>query len=121
MASSATAKGQEELVVITRGNGLVLWSCHHAGRFPRGHRFVLGERVGRNLYGLLETLIQARYARERQGLLGQANLTLELLCFPMRLAKDLRCLKVKSYAHAAKAIDEIGRLVGGWLKSGQKL
>jgi len=35
----------------------------------------------------------------------------------MRLAKDLQCLKVHSYGFAAKAIDEIGRLVGGWLRS----
>jgi hypothetical protein len=30
----------------------------------------------------------------------------------MRLTKDLQCLKVKSDGHAAKAIDDIGRLVG---------
>ena len=29
----------------------------------------------------------------------------------MRLAKDLQCLKVESYAFAAKSIDEIGRLM----------
>jgi hypothetical protein len=38
------AKGQEELVVITRAYDLSRWSCHHAARFPRSHRFVLGER-----------------------------------------------------------------------------
>jgi hypothetical protein len=27
-------------------------------------------------------------------------------------------LKVESYGFAAKAIDEIGKLIGGWLKSG---
>ena len=35
----------------------------------------------------------------------------------MRLAKDLQCLKVESYAFAARSIDEIGRLIGGWLRS----
>ena len=35
----------------------------------------------------------------------------------MRLAKDLQCLKVNSYGFAARAIDEIGRLAGGWLRS----
>jgi len=35
----------------------------------------------------------------------------------MRLAKDLQCLKTESYAFAATAIDDIGRLVGGWLKT----
>jgi hypothetical protein len=81
---------------------------------------VLGERIERNLYDLLETLIKARYTRNRQALLEQANLMLEILRFQMRLAKDLQCLKTSSDAFAAKAIDEIGRLVGGWLKSGGK-
>ena len=65
----------------------------------------------------METLIQAKYTRNRQRLLEDANLALEILRFPMRLAKDLQCLKVESYGFAAKSIDEIGRLVGGWLRS----
>jgi hypothetical protein len=71
---------------------------------------VLGERIERNLYGLLETLIRAKYTKQRQRLLEDANLSLEVLRFQMRLAKDLQYLKVESYAFAAKSIDEIGRL-----------
>lgn len=114
------AAQRPELTVITKTYDLVLWSCRHTSRFPRNHRLVLGERLERNLYELLETLIQARYTRERQPLLIRANLILEVLRFQVRLAKDLQCLKVNSYGHAAKAIDEIGQLVGGWLKSGNK-
>ena len=95
------AREGQELVVITKAYDLVLWSCYHTSRFPRSHRFVLGERIERNLYDLLETLLQARYTRERQALLGQANLTQEVLRFPMRLARDLQCLKVQSYGPAA--------------------
>jgi hypothetical protein len=107
-----------ELTVITKTYDLILWSCHHTSRFPRNHRFVLGERIERNLYDLLETLVKARYTRQRQALLEQANLALEVLRFQLRLAKDVQCLKVNSYGFAGKALDEIGRLVGGWLKSG---
>jgi len=110
-------RGHEELTVITKTYDLILWSCRHTGKFPRNHRFVLGERIERNLYDLLETLIRAKYTKQRQELLEQANLRLEILRFQMRLAKDLQCPKVESYGFAAKAIDEIGRLVGGWLKS----
>src|SRR6516225_6638075 len=111
---------QQELIVIIKTCDSILWSCNHTSRFPRNHRFVLGERIERNLYDLLETLIRAKHTRQRQPLLEQANLTLEILRFQMRLAKDLQCLKVESYGFAAKAIDEIGKLVGGWLKSGGK-
>jgi hypothetical protein len=109
--------GHEELVVITKTYDLVLWSCNHMGKLPRHHRFVLGERIERNLYDLLELLIQAKFSRERRDLLRRANLTLEVLRFQMRLAKDLQCLRVESYGFAAKSIDEIGRLVGGWMKT----
>jgi hypothetical protein len=107
----------QELIVITKTYDLILWSCNHTSRFPRNHRFVQGERLERNLYDLLEILIRAKYTRQRQPLLEQANMMLEILRFQTRLAKDLQCLKVDSYSFAAKAIDEIGRLVGGWLKS----
>ena len=65
----------------------------------------------------MKTLNQAKYRRERTPLLNAANLKLEILRFQMRLAKDLECLQVKSYAFAARQIDEIGKLVGGWLRS----
>src|SRR3954471_9259309 len=99
----ANLKRHEDLVVITKTYDLILWSCNHTGRFPRNHRFVLGERVERNLYELLETLVQAKYTKGRQRLLEQANLRLEVLRFQMRLAKDLQCLKASSYGFAAQA------------------
>ena len=107
----------EEISIITKTYDLILWSCKHTGKFPRNHRFVLGERLERNLYELLEILIRAKYTKQRQELLEKANLQLEILRFQIRLAKDLQCLKVNSYAFAAKALDEIGKMVGGWLKS----
>jgi len=62
-------KKTEELVIITKTYDLILWSCNHTRRFPRQHRFVLGERIEQNLYDLLKTLIQAKYTRDRHPLL----------------------------------------------------
>jgi hypothetical protein len=109
-----------ELAVIQRTYDLVKWSCAHSARFPRSHRFVLGERIERRLYDLLECLIQARYTKDRAALLRQANLSLEVLRYQMRLAHELRCLRTNSYGHASGALQEIGRLVGGWLKAGDR-
>ena len=66
----------EELVVITKPYDLILWSCNHIGKFPRNHRFVLGERIERSLCDLLELLIQAKYSKENRALLDAANLKL---------------------------------------------
>jgi hypothetical protein len=104
--------------VITKTYDLILWSCNHTSRFPRNHRFVLGERIERNLYNLLETLIQAKYTRNRQRLLEDANLALEILRFQMRLAKDLQCLNVESYGFAAVALASASRIPAAVLTSG---
>jgi hypothetical protein len=45
-------RDRPELTVITRAYDLVLWACRHTSRFPRSHRFVLGERTERMPSGL---------------------------------------------------------------------
>src|SRR5437764_10164849 len=102
-------RDHEELVVITKTYDLILWSCQHTSKFPRNHRFVLGERIERRLYDLLETLLEARYRRDRQPVLLQANRTLEVLCYQMRLAHDLQCLRTNTYGFAVQALREIGK------------
>ena len=68
-------KKDQELIVITKTYDLILWSCNHTSKFPRNHRFVLGERIERNLYDLLETLIRPSTPRTASGLLEDANLS----------------------------------------------
>jgi hypothetical protein len=97
---------REGVVIITKACDLNLGSCNHTGRFPHNSRFVLGERIERCLYDWLEILIRAKYTRNRQEFLEQANLLLEIRRFQVRLAKDLQCLKVASYGFAAKRTDE---------------
>ncbi len=117
MEHDAKVTKETELVIITKTYDLILWSCQHTARFPRSHRFVLGERIERNLYDVLEMLIEAKFSKERLEMLKKVNLRLEILRHQIRLAKDLQCLRQNSYLHAAKAIDEIGRMLGGWLKA----
>ena len=83
--------GSEEFTVVVKTCDFVLWLCQHVSRFPRNHRFVLGERIERNLYDMLETLTEAKFTRNRQKLLESANLKLEVLRFQMRRAKHLQC------------------------------
>src|SRR5436853_3828502 len=66
-----SGRTQEELVVITKTYDLILWSCNHTGKFPRNHRFVLGERIERNLYDLLELLIRAKSCHASLGTRGR--------------------------------------------------
>ena len=109
-------KASAELSVITKAYDLVLWFVPIIGRFPRSHRFVLGERIEHNLYNLLDTLLRAKYQRNRRALLADANIALEILRFQCRLSKDLELMNAQRYGYVAGLIDDIGREVGGWMK-----
>jgi hypothetical protein len=69
------------------------------------------------LYDVLELLVQAKYSRERVPLLRRVNLELELLRFQFRLARQLKCLSLDSYGYAVRTVNEVGQMVGGWLKA----
>jgi hypothetical protein len=95
----------------------LLWLIPTVEKFPRSQKFLLGDRLQATALDVLERLIEATYTRERGRLLGEANLGVEKLRFLFRLATDLRHLDRDRYEHAARALDEIGRMIGGWRKA----
>jgi hypothetical protein len=118
--SVAQRTTRTELPVILKGYDLVLWSCRHLAKFPRSFRFTLGDGMERRLYEILDGLLQAKCGHEKVALLQAVNLKLELLRFQYRLAHELRCLSTDSYGYASRTVNEIGQMVGGWLRSLQQ-
>ena len=93
-----------------------VWLIEKVQRFPRNHRFGVGDRLLQAVLDLLLKLVDAAYTRDRAKILAEANGLLNRLRFLLRLAKDLKLLTIDSYAYAAECADEIGRMAGGWRK-----
>lgn len=97
----------------------VLWLVPTVEKFPRTQKFLLGDRLQTTALDMLEALIDATYSRDVGPILRRVNLMLERLRVLFRLAKDLRHVDFPKYEFAARAVDEIGRMVGGWMKAGR--
>jgi hypothetical protein len=95
----------------------LLWLVPTVEKFPKSQKFLLGDRIQSTALDVLELLVDATYSKDRARLLAAANLALERLRFLFRLAADLRHLDLRRYEYAARCIDDIGRLVGGWQKA----
>ena len=95
----------------------MLWLVPTIDRYPRSQKFVLGDRIEATALDVMDSLVAATYTRGRDGLLADANLGLERLRYFMRLSFDLRLIDTKRYEHAARSIDDVGRMIGGWLKA----
>jgi hypothetical protein len=86
-------------------------------KFPRDFKFLLGDRILGNVYELLDLLVEAKYTKNKLAILERANLRLEQMRFQVRLAHDEKLMSTRQYEVAARLLDEVGRLVGGWRRS----
>lgn len=94
-----------------------LWVIPKVEKFPKSHRFSIGEKLVNASLETLLHLVDATYHARNAGSLGAAVREVNRVRYLVRLAKDLRLINLAAYEFAAKAIDEIGRMAGGWLKS----
>lgn len=69
----------------------------------------------------MEGFIEARYSKQRSPILTKLNLQIEKLRFLLRMAHEMQYLSHKHYQHAAQQINEIGKMLGGWIKQQSKL
>ncbi len=99
---------------------LLAWLIPLLDHFPRSRRFTLGERLESRLLAVLEDLVEAAYSRERdkRPALQRANRQLTVCRHLWRLALELKVINLKRYEYGAKLMEDLGRQVGGWLKSG---
>ncbi len=111
----------EQLLIYQKLYDLVVWLYPLINRIPKGHKQVLGKHLEELCISLLLLIIKANKAR------GNTRVTLQLqfsddldgLRILIRLGKDLRFISIKQYAVTAEKIYEVGRMLSGWMKSGE--
>lgn len=106
-----------EIPAVTKLYDIILWLMPQVEKFPRDYKFTIGDRIVNNLLNSLEILIEAVYTRDKQHLLRRLNLQLEKLRYMIRLSKDLKALNIKKYAFISNEINELGKMIGGWIKA----
>jgi len=87
-------------------------------KFPRVHRFGLGERIQHLALDFQDTLVAAGKSQglQRFDCLHRADIQLEQIRLWMRFGRDNGLFTIAQYEHAARMITEIGSLLGGWIK-----
>ena len=96
----------------------LLWLVPTVEKFPRSQKFLLGDRIQSTALDVLERLIEATYTRNGAPLLARRQPRAgEAAAFCSGSPPICKLLDLRRYEHAARSIDEIGRLVGGWLKA----
>lgn len=109
-----------DLSILQKAYDLTLWYVPILNKWPRDHKFLLGDRIGAGLYDLLEELVICRYEKEKLDRLQRLNGRLDLLRTQTRLALDFKLMDAKRYEHAARLLEGVGLELGGWIKQQKK-
>ena len=110
-------KSTEPPVVVQRSFDFSLWLIRKVEKFPRSFRFSVGDRVIARSLDLMETLTEAAYTANKSPLLERANRLVNALRLLVRLTVELNLLSGDSHEFASKSLEEIGRMIGGWIKA----
>ncbi len=109
----------DELPIFTRWMQFLEWLLPTTENFPKRVRFTFADRINNLALDIVEDLVEARYSRDKQPLLKRINLRLEKLRILLRLCHRMKYLAHQGYEHAMRALNEVGRMLGGWIKQQQ--
>lgn len=88
--------------------------------FPKTQRYSLGTNCQTEILNLIKQILRAGLATvssEKIRHLQEASVSLDTTKILISLCKDCRCISNQTYQHFESRLSEIGKMLGGWLKS----
>ena len=108
-----------ESPIFVKTFDVLKWILGHTEKFPKSQRFFLAKRINDAIFDLYELLGEAAVLNDGRILhrLNSADVRLLRLKHYCRLALEMHYLSFRQYKYVSAALEEIGRLLGGWIKS----
>lgn len=106
-----------DLLIRQKCEAMIEYGYVALRQFPKFERHVLGAEMRASMWALLRLIVLCNKRYYKKTTLQDLDVELDLLRCQVRIAHGLGYLDFKKYEHWAKLNDEIGRMLGGWLKS----
>ena len=118
---NATEK-MSEISLIQKTCGFYKYIHEDLKHFPKSDRYGIGSKIENLTLELLGSWITANseIAQFRIKTLNQVNPKLNFLKLLIRLCWELKIINQKKYLDRQENLQEIGRMLGGWIKSTKK-
>ena len=107
----------DDLLIRQKVEAMIEYGHVAVRQFPKMERHVLGAEIRHTMWALLRLVVVCNKRYHKKTTLQELDAELDLLRCQVRTAKALGYLDFKKYEHWAKLNDEIGRMIGGWIKS----
>lgn len=103
--------------IFTKSYDFLRWLIPHTLAFPKSQRGVLARQIQTQAFGFYEALVDAGLNDNPLPDLRRADASLAKLRAYLRLCHDLELLAMGQYGYASQQVTELGKLLGGWVRS----
>jgi four helix bundle protein len=105
-----------DLPIFVKWMDFLKWLLTVTEKFPKSVRFTFVDRIHNLALSVVEELVEARYSNNKRATLGRINIKVETLRVLLRITYEQRYLPTKNYQQAMLSLNDIGRMLGGWMK-----
>ncbi|ELV8577926.1 diversity-generating retroelement protein Avd [Vibrio vulnificus] len=105
------------LVIEEKCREMLMYGYQALKQFPKHEKHVLGAEIRLSMLQLQRLIVTAFKRYHKKTTLTDLDIELAILKRRVRLAKDLQYLDLKKYQIWIGQLVEIGKMIGGWIKS----
>ena len=107
----------KELAIKQKIEDMIIYTYIVLRQFPRAERHALSQEIRLSLWRLLRLVVICNRRYHKKTTMQDIDAELDLLRAQVRLAFSLKFLPLKKYENLSRALDEVGRMLGGWMKA----
>lgn len=114
----------EKFIIKEKIYEMILYGNPALKDFPKTERYVLAGSIRTSMYDILSLAVRLEKKYHKKTTLQDLDIELDVLRNLIRLAKDPNlypnqkpCLPFKKWENWIKKIDEIGKMIGGYMRS----
>ena len=111
-----TSVTHNDLLMRQKCEAMIEYAHTAMRNFPKVERHVIHQDIRVCLWQILRLVILLHKKYYKKNTLQDLDVEIDILRSRIRLAMKWGYLDFKKYEHWAKLNDEIGRMVGGWIK-----
>lgn len=117
------AKKENDLIIYHKITNLLIFSKNLLKKYPKSERFDLCTDIKNCIYDSLKLVMFALKTQDsdkRFEYLQQVDVNLYFLKSLVRMSYEYKYITAQNYKSWNVNIDEIGKMIGGWLKNVKK-
>ncbi len=107
----------EELKILQKIFDMMEYGYGALAQYPKSEKFALVTDIKRSMDIMLERTIEAQKKYYKKTTLQELDVEVMKLKAYLRLSQNLGFLPMKKYEIWSEKVVEIGKMLGGWLKS----